>query len=54
MADRIIYVRLDVHKESMVVAVAEGGHRGEVREHGRIANTATALGRLLRNLGVTA
>jgi len=37
MADRITYVGLDVHKDSIVVAVAEGGLRGEVREYGRIA-----------------
>src|SRR6202048_4253428 len=49
MADRITYVGLDVHKESIVVA--EGGLRGEVREYGRIANTATALDRLLHKLG---
>src|ERR1700726_1190314 len=52
MADRITYVGLDVHKESIVVAVASGGLRGEVREYGRIANTAAALDRLLRKLGV--
>src|SRR6266481_1264214 len=51
MADRITYVGLDVHKESIVVAVASGGLRSEVREYGRIANTATALDRLLRKLG---
>src|SRR3984893_10623427 len=51
MADRITYVGLDVHKEGIVVAVAEGGLRGEVREYGRIANTAGALDRLMRKLG---
>src|SRR3979409_2051651 len=51
MADRITYIGLDVHKESVVVAVASGGLRGEVRENGRIANTAGALDRLLRKLG---
>ena len=35
------------------MAVAEGGLRGEVREHGRIANTAAALDRLVRKLDGT-
>src|SRR5260370_22721098 len=34
MADRITYVGFDVHKETIVVAVAAGGLRGEVREYG--------------------
>src|SRR4051794_32179434 len=51
MADHISYIGLDVHKESIVVAVASGGLRGEVREYGRIANTATALDRVLRKFG---
>src|ERR1700731_438802 len=51
VGDRITYVGLDVHKAGIVVAVAEGGLRGEVREYGRIANTAGALDRLMRQLG---
>jgi hypothetical protein len=35
----------------IVVAVAEGGARGEVREDGRIAKTPSALDRLARKLG---
>ncbi len=48
MGDRITYVGLDVHKEGIAVAVAEGGMRGEVREYGRIANTPAALDRMAR------
>ena len=51
MADRISYVGLDVHKEAIVVAVAAGGLRGEVRDYGRISNTPAALQRLVRKLG---
>jgi transposase len=51
VGDRITYVGLDVHKEGIAVAVAEGGIRGEVREYGRIANTPAALDRLARKLG---
>ena len=53
MAKTITYVGLDVHKDTIAVAVAEAGKRGEVREYGKIANTASALqsliGRLTRN-----
>ena len=51
MRDRITYVGLDVYKDAVVVAMADGGLRGEVREYGRIANTAAALDRLMRKLG---
>jgi transposase len=51
VGDRITYVGLDVHKAGIVVAVAEGGVRGEVREYGRIANSPAALDRLARKLG---
>jgi len=42
MADRITYVGLDVHKENIVVAVAEGGLRGKVREYGRVGGRVSA------------
>jgi transposase len=51
VGDRTTYVGLDVHKDGIVVAIAEGGLRGEVREYGRIANTPAALQRLVRKLG---
>ena len=36
MGDRISYVGLDVYKDGIVVAIADGGLRGEIREYGRI------------------
>jgi hypothetical protein len=51
LEDLITYVGLDVHKDGIVVALAEGSLRGEVREYGRIANTPAALRRLARKLG---
>ncbi len=51
MNESIIFVGLDVHKETISVALADGGVRGEVREYGRIANTAAALRRLVGKIG---
>ena len=39
----IIYIGLDVHKDTVAVTVAEGGKRGEVPEHGKVANTTAAV-----------
>jgi hypothetical protein len=43
MEQDIIFVGLDVHKDTIVVALAESGRRGEVRQHGKIANTPANL-----------
>lgn len=45
------YVGLDVHKDTTVVAVAEGGRDGEVRLYGTISSDLGALEKVLRKLG---
>ena len=51
MSESLKYVGLDVHKDTIAVAVAEEGQRSEVREHGDIANTPAAMTKLLAKLG---
>ena len=45
------FVGLDVHKDTTVVAVADGGRDGEVRLHGTFSSDLHALEKLLGRLG---
>lgn len=50
MEKSITFVGLDVHKDTIVVALGEAGERKEVREYGTIANTTAALQKLTSTL----
>ena len=53
MEQVITYVGLDVHKDTIAVALAEVDQRGAVREYGKIANTPTAVKTLAAKLART-
>lgn len=50
MAKRSMFVGLDVHIESIAVALAESGRFGEVRDHGTVGGEIEALDKVLRAL----
>ena len=50
MEKLITYIGLDVHKNTIAVAVAKPGLRTEVRDYGTIANAPAALKKLIAKL----
>ncbi len=45
-----LYLGLDVHKDSITIAIAVGGRNGEVRLYGTISNDLNALEKALRKI----
>ena len=50
MGKNILYVGLDVHKNTIDVAMADGQDQNQVRSYGKINNTPDALEKLLKKL----
>ena len=50
MKINILYVGLDVHKNTIDVAMADGEDKNQVRSYGKINNTPDALDKLLKKL----
>jgi transposase len=53
MRKSIMYVGLDVHKDSISIAIADEGRQGEVRHYGQIDGELSSLDRIIRKLQAT-
>lgn len=53
MEQATTFIGLDVHKETIAVALAEVGQRGRVREYGKIAHRPAAVTALAAKLAPT-
>lgn len=51
MADSVKFIGLDVHKESISIAIADGSRQGEVRFYGTITNTADSITKFIKKVG---
>jgi len=49
MKHNSIFIGMDVHKNSIDIAIAESGRTGQVRHYGKINGTLAALKKLLVN-----
>src|SRR5512143_3279314 len=48
MKHSIIFCGLDVHKDSITIALADGGRNGEIRSHGTISSDMASLDKAIR------
>ena len=53
MGKNILYVGLDVHKNTISAAIADGQYKSRVRSYGKIDNTPDALNKFLKKLSRT-
>jgi transposase len=50
MTDNSTFIGMDVHKNSIDIAIAETGRKGQVRHYGKIDGTLSALDKVVRKL----
>ena len=46
----LLYIGLDVHKDSITIAVAEPGRDGEMRSQGKMSNSLHAVDKFIARL----